>query len=198
VSIGEEPWPKSNDRNVIHLYAESCVYGGVIITGGNDNRFPDPILVDCSTFDPTNIADALFFFDDQRPNLSAFGYGTVNNNKVTNYEIRNTTAPAPANRFSQKHTASGNTAECHLTGTLVWDPGSVPDNAATTTTFAVPGASVGDIVTVAFSTYVTAGAFMVAHVYAPGQVVVALYNRSGAALDLASGTVRVDIHKFGA
>lgn len=197
VSIGEEPWPKNNDHNIIRLYAENCVYGGVIITGGNNNYFPNPVLVDCWNFDAA-ISTAAFYFNDQRANLSAYGFGTVNNNKVTDYEIRTISAPAPTNKFAQLNTASGNTAETFLTGTVVWDPPSVADNAATTTTFSIPGAKVGDICTAAFSTYVTAGAFLVAHVFADDEVVVALYNRSGGALDLASGTVRVVVHKFGA
>lgn len=197
VSIGEEPWPKTNDHNIIRLYAENCPYGGVIITGGNNNYFPNPILVDCYNFDAA-ISTAAFYFDNQRANLSAYGFGTVDNNKVTDYEIRTISAPAPTNKFAQLNTATGNTAETYLTGTLVWNPPSVADNAATTTTFSIPGAKVGDICTVAFSTYVTAGAFMIAHVFADNDVVVALYNRSGGALDLASGTVRVVVHKFGA
>lgn len=197
VSIGEEPWPKNNDHNVIHLYAENCTFGGVIITGGNNNIFPNPVLVDCWNFDAA-ISTAAFYFDDQRANLAAYGFGTVNNNKVINYELKTVNAPAPTNKFAQLNTATGNTAETFLTGTLVWDPPSVPDNAATTTTFSIPGAQVGDICTAAFSTYVTAGAFIVAHVFEPDGVVVGLYNRSGGALDLASGTVRVVVHKFGA
>lgn len=196
VSIGEEPWPKNNDHNVIHLYAENCVYGGVAITGGNNNLFPSPVLVDCWNFDAA-IANALFYFDDQRANLSTYGFGTVNNNRVTDYEIRTISAPA-ATRFSQLHTASGNTAETHISGTTVWNPGSVADLNAVTHTFTLAGARVGDICTVAPSIYTDAGVVLIAQVYDTDQVVITLNNRSGGTLDPVEATYRVVVHKFGA
>lgn len=81
----------------------------------------------------------------------------------------------------------------HLSGTVVWDPASVADGAQINTTVTVAGAVIGDTVAVGFSTAVPAGALLMAAVTAANTATVTLFNKSGAALDLASGTLRVDV-----
>jgi hypothetical protein len=83
----------------------------------------------------------------------------------------------------------------HLSGTTSWDPPSVADGAQTNKTVSVPNASVGDTVAVGFSVAVPAGALLVGAVTSTGTVTVTLFNKTGAALDLASGTLRADVWK---
>jgi hypothetical protein len=85
----------------------------------------------------------------------------------------------------------------HLSGVAVWDPGSIADGAVASTTVTVTGAVVGNTVVVGFTTAVPAGALLVGAVTAPGVVSVTLFNKTGAPLDLASGTVRADVWKHG-
>jgi len=80
-----------------------------------------------------------------------------------------------------------------LRGTATWDPGSIADGAIATTTVAVAGAAVGDTVGVGFSLAVPAGAFLSGSVTAVGVVTITLFNKTGAPLDLASGTLRADV-----
>lgn len=81
----------------------------------------------------------------------------------------------------------------HLTGTATWDPASIADSAFTSTTVTVTGAVVGDTVNVGFSNAVPAGALLVGAVTAANTVTVTLFNKTGGAVDLASGTLRVDV-----
>lgn len=83
-----------------------------------------------------------------------------------------------------------------LTGSKTWDPASVADGAQTNTTVTVTGAQLGDVVSVSFSLAVTAGAFMVGHVTAADTVTVTLFNKTGGALDLASGTLKAVITRI--
>lgn len=83
----------------------------------------------------------------------------------------------------------------HLSATATWDPASVADAAVTSTTVGVPGAAIGDTVAVGFSVAVPAGALLVGAVTAADVVTVTLFNKTGAALDLASGTLRADVWK---
>jgi hypothetical protein len=198
VSIGEETWPKSNDYNEVgEVNAENCTYGVFLVTGGNNNRLRKVSALDCWTADPTNISDALFYFDNARANLTSFGTSTVTNNRVDDYEARTISAQPPNNRFSQKNAASGNTAEGRVTATAAWTPPTVADGAGTTTTVTVNGAGVGDTVTVSYSVNLGGGVLLTANVYTANGVLVLLSNRSGAPLTLAAGTLRVDVHKWG-
>lgn len=199
VSIGEETWPKNNDYNEVgYLNAQDCPWGVISISGGNYNRFRKVAALDCYNYDPVNLQDALFFFDDQVPLGAAYGFGTVNDNRVDDYEVRTVRAPAPVARYSQKHTATGNIAQCHLTYTGTWNPVSIASGATTFENFTnVTGARVGDLVKVGFN-QVYSGLFVTAQVYADDSVNVTLYNFTGGAVDLPSGIVRLDIHKFGA
>lgn len=82
-----------------------------------------------------------------------------------------------------------------LTGTVVWDPDSVVDGAVTSTTLAVAGAAIGDPVVASFTVAVPAGALLVGAVTAEDTVTVTLFNKTGSALNLGSGTLRADVRK---
>ena len=80
-------------------------------------------------------------------------------------------------------------------GSKTWDPPSVPAQAAgvpgtTTTTVTLTGAVLGDFVVAAFSLPLN-GLRMVAEVTAADTVTVTLINTTAAAIDLASGTIKV-------
>lgn len=80
-----------------------------------------------------------------------------------------------------------------VNGSKVWDPASIADGAQTSTTVGVVGATLGDPVVASFVAAggVPAGAVLSASVTAADTVTVTLFNKTGVALDLASGTLRV-------
>ncbi len=88
---------------------------------------------------------------------------------------------------------TGTTITKHLSGTATWDPASTADGAMTSTTVTITGAAVGDTVSVGFSVAVPAGALLTGAVTATNTVTVTLFNKTGAPLDLASGTLRADV-----
>jgi hypothetical protein len=81
-------------------------------------------------------------------------------------------------------------------GTATWDPASLADGAATTTSLTVTNARLGDVASAAFSLALPAGAILTAGVTASNTVQVTLLNKTGGTLDLASGTVRVIVTHF--
>ena len=76
-----------------------------------------------------------------------------------------------------------------------WDPGSVNDGAMTSTTVGCIGAAVGDPVSVGFSQAVPAGAILSGSVTSADTVTVTLFNKTGAPMDLVSGTLKVVVRK---
>jgi hypothetical protein len=80
-----------------------------------------------------------------------------------------------------------------LAGSAVWDPGSVADGDVTSTTLAVTGARAGQPCSVAFETVVPAGAILAGTVTANDVVTVTLFNKTGGALDLVSGTLHAEV-----
>ncbi len=82
-----------------------------------------------------------------------------------------------------------------LSASATWNPASVADGAFTSTTVTVAGATIGMPVDVGFSVAVPAGAQLTANVTATNTVTVTLMNHTGGALDLASGSLRVDVRK---
>ena len=78
--------------------------------------------------------------------------------------------------------------------TKTWDPASVSAGGTTTTTVTVPGASLGDFVLASFSLDM-AGCVFSAYVSAANTVTVVIQNMTGAAVDLASGTIAVLVLK---
>jgi hypothetical protein len=82
----------------------------------------------------------------------------------------------------------------HLSGTAVWNPPSLAVGTSATTTVAVPGAAVGDTVTVGFNLSLE-NMTLTAFVDAPNVVVAVLFNGGVVPRDLANGTLRVDVWK---
>jgi hypothetical protein len=80
-----------------------------------------------------------------------------------------------------------------LVAEAAWDPSSIAAGGSTTTTVSVPGARPGDFVQAAYSV-ATILPFQ-AQVSAQDTVTVVAWNRTGAAVDLAAGTVRVRVVK---
>jgi len=82
-------------------------------------------------------------------------------------------------------------------GSATWDPVSIGNNTSTATTVGVTGASIGDPVSVGFTSITAGNIFLNGHVTSNSTVTVSLYNASGGTLDLASGTLKVLVHKTG-
>jgi hypothetical protein len=78
-----------------------------------------------------------------------------------------------------------------------WDPGSIADGAIASTTVTVTGVGTGDAceVAVGHSAGIPAGAILAGSVTSANTVTVTLFNKTGGALDLASGTLRVTCWK---
>jgi hypothetical protein len=82
-----------------------------------------------------------------------------------------------------------------IAGSVIWDPGSIADQATTNTTVTVTGASVGDPVSVGFSQAVPANVLLAGNVTATNTVTVMLHNESGGPVDLGSGVLRAIVWK---
>lgn len=83
-----------------------------------------------------------------------------------------------------------------MSATKSWDPPNVADGAMTSTTVTVTGALVGDVVQCGLSTLVVAGWVLSGYVSAADTVTVTLFNKTGGAVDLASGTLRATVTRF--
>ncbi len=81
-----------------------------------------------------------------------------------------------------------------LTAELPWDPPSIAAGASAQTNVPLPGARPGDFAQAAFSLS-TSGVVFLAQIGAQDVVTVTAWNRSGAAVDLNAGTVRVRVVK---
>ena len=78
--------------------------------------------------------------------------------------------------------------------TATWDPASIASGATVTTTATVSGASLGDFTLASFSLSLQ-GMQLTSYVNAADTVTVVLSNLSGAAVNLASGTLAVLVLK---
>lgn len=78
----------------------------------------------------------------------------------------------------------------NLKGSAVYDPASIADATGVTTTVAITGAAIGDHVLVSFSLNLQ-GIILTGYVSAADTVSVRFQNETGAAIDLASGTIDV-------
>jgi hypothetical protein len=81
-----------------------------------------------------------------------------------------------------------------LRAELAWDPPSIAGGATAQLNVPLPGARPGDFVQAAF-TLATSGIVFLAQIGAQDVVTVTAWNRSGAAVDLGPGTVRVHLVK---
>lgn len=82
-----------------------------------------------------------------------------------------------------------------LTGNASWDPGSVNSGAVASTTVTVTGAAIGNTAIASFTVALPAGVMMLAAVTAANTVTVTLLNQSGTAVNLDTGTLRVDVFR---
>lgn len=81
-----------------------------------------------------------------------------------------------------------------LTASGTWDPGNMAaDGDATATTITVTGAAVGNQVSASLTTIGANNVLISAHVQAADTVRVTLLNKTGGALDIASGTLAVKV-----
>jgi hypothetical protein len=118
--------------------------------------------------------------------------GTVSNIRLRNNDFARATNPVTGSVLATAASAYGNFG--WLSASATWDPPSVANGASTATTIAVPGASLGNTVNASFS-LALGGLVLAAQVGATDTVEVRLINNSGGAVDLASGTVRVQVFK---
>ena len=81
-----------------------------------------------------------------------------------------------------------------LTAEQAWDPPSIAAGASAQVNITLPGARPGDFAQAAFS-LATSGVVFFAQIGAQDTVTVTAWNRSGGAVDLAAGTVRVRVTK---
>ena len=81
-----------------------------------------------------------------------------------------------------------------MTAEQAWDPPSIAAGASAQTNVTVPGARPGDFVQAAYSLS-TSGIVFLAQIGAQDTVTVTAWNRSGGAVDLNAGTVRVRVLK---
>ncbi len=81
-----------------------------------------------------------------------------------------------------------------MTAEQAWDPPSIAAGASAQTSVTVTGARPGDFVQASFS-LATSGCVFLAQIGAQDTVTVTVWNRSGAAVDLNPGTVRVRVVK---
>ena len=82
------------------------------------------------------------------------------------------------------------------TATGTWNPTSIADGAMTSTTVTVTGAAIGDPVAAGFTSITAAGWILSGSVTATDTVTVTLMNLTGSAVDLASGTLSVEVWKL--
>jgi hypothetical protein len=84
----------------------------------------------------------------------------------------------------------------HLSATATWDPANIAaDGSVLSTTVTVAGAAVGDVCYASLSSLGAVNALLSAHVSSANTVTVVLMNKTGGALDVASGTLRVVVTK---
>lgn len=85
------------------------------------------------------------------------------------------------------------TIQVPLTGSATFDPASLADGAATSTTITVTGASTGDEVLATHDGLGANDVVVTGHVQAADTVRVVIVNQTGGALDIGSGTVSVKV-----
>ncbi|MCH8290267.1 right-handed parallel beta-helix repeat-containing protein [Candidatus Poribacteria bacterium] len=130
--------------------------------------------------------------------------GTANNNIIVANQIKGTVTPFTLigaatlvyankgfNRMDIRDTSAG--LETFLTGSVTWDPGSIADAAVVSTTVTVTGAQITDFALAVFDSVTGIDVLISAFVQSGNTVRVVLMNKTGAPLDLASGTLSVSV-----
>lgn len=118
--------------------------------------------------------------------------GGMGLDRVTNNATRNQITTSFRSNTEPFGTTS---AADYLSGSVPWDPARIADSAVTSTDVNVPGALVGNPVSVGFSQPLPAGAMLSGAVSAPNVVTVTLFNKTGRPLDLGTGQLRADVRR---
>ncbi len=84
-----------------------------------------------------------------------------------------------------------------LTKTQTWDPPSLDDGQNAAVDVTVSGAELGDVAMASHTKTLTTGMILEANVFSADTVRVTLRNTSGGTQDIASGTLRVVVTKYG-
>jgi hypothetical protein len=90
---------------------------------------------------------------------------------------------------------TGTMAMQFLSASVIWDPADIADGAVTNVDVTVTGAAAGDTAVASHSKLTVAKAYTMAQVTAANTVTVTLVNHTGGNLNVASGTLRVDVWK---
>lgn len=124
---------------------------------------------------------------------------SITRNSFVNCDFSNASvsigANAIGNEFIQVR-GVGSVIKRHLSATAVWDPPNLTNGSVASTTVTVTGAAVGDIAYAAHSSIGANNVIISANVQAADTVRVVLRNDTGGALDIASGTLRVNVWKY--
>lgn len=150
----------------------------------------------------------------RRVNISASGGGTIDlvsfnhcyvegavnlTDDLTSVYLNNTYFASASARDTNKKALYLPNAQSSLTGVLsastTWDPASTADGAVASATITVTGALTTDCAIAAFSNIGSRNYEICAFVESSNTVRVVLTNRSGGAVDLSSGTLKVMVFK---
>ncbi len=180
-------------------YIELWVNGAIIANNGSGNRrvTVEQNVINANSTNVCNFNDT--GVTNQRITFRANRFADVVGSQTCVF-FGSTTSPVfedndPASGIpTDALTASPRSVQA-LTGTATWDPGSIADAAAAATSVTVTGAAVGDACVATLSTLGARNMLITAHVSATDTVRVTLFNKDGAPVDLASGTVRVWVFK---
>ncbi len=142
-------------------------YGGRFSVSSVNGKAPLLILPSASATAPTHTSDAGAMW------ITSTGIPYHNMGTTTWYE----------------------TVLASLKGSFVWDPGSIANGAGGSTNITITGAAFGDAVII-FPPYDMQNIILSAFVQAADTVTVLLFNVSGGAKDLASGTWKYKIIKY--
>jgi hypothetical protein len=118
--------------------------------------------------------------------------GTVSNMRIRRNDLARAATPASGAILSTAVTASDNIG--WLSASATWDPPNIANGSSSATTITVGNAVLGDAVVCSFSNALS-GLVLCGQVSAADTVEVRLVNNSGGAVDLASGTLRVQVLK---
>lgn len=118
-------------------------------------------------------------------------HGTVTATSVTGTTINaSTTLQIGGTSFTASATEINTVCDGVLSGSVVWDPASIPDGDEEATTVTVTGAVLGDYAIGSFSLDVT-DLGLSCQITVADTATCILFNNTGGAIDLGSGTLKV-------
>lgn len=191
---------------VVYLKSSNPVPGAIGLVGSNANGLVDRVLLGGNSIinretavGSTQVGIQIGAWVDKVRNTDPnytdgchFGVRTISGAGPTleNLDDQRFGTNTTDTLFSQALTRYGKP----LTASITYDPPSVAAGASTFTDITVTGAAIGDIVDASFSLD-NAGVIFRGYVRVAGSVRVYLTNLTGGAVDLASGTLRVNVRK---